>query len=161
MRMTDLGWAALAGLAAGWVLASVLLRRAALDEARAQFDAWRMADVGRIRRVALNGARFGLKSRTGSGAMGPLVGLPFIAADCRFLGDPVAFVVFDGHSEVKDHAAEALREIVFVSVGDPRNPTDEAALVAECIARGNLRWETLTLDAQEASTSSTMPVATS
>ena len=171
--MIELLWVLGGGILTGALIVYFLLRQATLNEARARFESWRSSDVGRIRSSALDDGRYGLKLAVGLEWSGPLDGLALMAADLRFLGDPVTFVAFDGHSEVKDRAAERLRGVVFAVVGDPRAPTPEAALVAECVAGGRLRWETLNLSTDQAGsptsasptsaspTSSSAPVSTS
>jgi predicted Holliday junction resolvase-like endonuclease len=72
---------------------------------------------------------------------------PFAAADARFLGNPVHYVVFDGHTEVKDRSADSLRGIVFLSVDDVTADSSRSGLrlVADCIKKGHVRWMTISM----------------
>lgn len=144
-----------AGLVAGAGAAYVLLRRWALARARGRFEAWRASELPGVRRRAAGRQRGGLKAAVGddlrAGSLARLGTLPFEAADARFLGDPVTFVVFDGHTDVKDRAGAALRGVSFVTVapGAPAGgvpcPGADALLVAECVAGGRVEWLTVRL----------------
>jgi len=159
--MAEVLVALIVGSLAGAVLTHVLVRRSALGEARARFEAWRAQDIGYLRRDAAARGRLRTKADVGLPLVGSLAGLPFAPADVRFLGDPVAFVVFDGHSAVKDGAVESLSGVVFVQAADPSGVLADTGPVAECVAGGRIGWETLVLDQSAAGTSSSFPVSTS
>jgi predicted Holliday junction resolvase-like endonuclease len=120
------------GAAAGLVLTVVLLRRGVLGEARGRFETWRAAELPRLRSAALDGQRAALKARISAEFDGAFEPLPFPAADVRFLGDPVTFVVFDGLS------GGAPAGVVFVG-------GDAAGVVAECVEAGRVEWATLVM----------------
>lgn len=134
------------GALAGLVVTAVLLHRSAAARARDRFEAWRADEHAGIRRSTLASARGGIKAEVSRG-LGHAVGaLPFEAADVRFLGDPVTFVVFDGHTEVKDRSSYSLRGISFVTVGDAfTDPDGTGLLIAECVAGGRVEWLTVRL----------------
>ena len=145
----------LAGLGAGMVLTIGLLRHTAWVRAEDRLDAWASRQSRQVRRQELSAGRAALKDLVGADVAAANTGasddtdrgaLPFLPADARFIGDPVTFVVFDGHTEVKDRAAPTLRAISFVSLaGLDRAPTAEAQLVAECLAEGHVDWLTVVL----------------
>ena len=144
--MADLLVGALLGIAAGLVLTTALLHRSAVARARDRFDAWRAGEETGIRRTTLASARGGIKAEVARGLADVVDALPFEASDVRFLGDPVAFVVFDGHTEVKDRASPDLRGVSFVSMAaGPVDGDDVGLLVAECVAGGRVEWLTLRL----------------
>ena len=130
-----------AGLLAGLVASWLLLRRAALARAEDRFEAWRATEGAAERRRTAAASRAATKDGIGSEAGGWGGALAFAPADVRFLGDPVTFVVFDGHTDVKDRACPGLREVCFVGAGDE---TDHR-LVAECVAGGRVEWATVRL----------------
>ena len=144
--MPDFLIAALVGALTGLAVTAVLLHRSAAARARDRFEAWRADERGRIRRRSLTASRGGIKAEV-AGRLSDLVDtFPFEASDVRFVGDPVAFVVFDGHTEVKDRAAPGLRGISFVTVGSAGGDgEDPGLLVAECVAGGRVEWMTLRL----------------
>ncbi|MDQ2725970.1 MAG: hypothetical protein M3Y36_10820, partial [Actinomycetota bacterium] len=100
--------------------------------------------------AAVDASRLGGKTTVSAGVAGGRV-LPFLAADAHFVGHPVHLVVFDGDSEVKAGVLDDLRAIVLVHVPDlsragPRGEEQaltDAALVAECVTDGRVRWETI------------------
>lgn len=150
--MADLA-AAGAGLAAGVLAALFLLRRWALARARRRFELWRVSELPALRRRAAGEERGGIKAAVGddlrTGGLVPLAALPFEPADARFVGDPVTFVVFDGHTDVKDRAGAAVHGVSFVTVapegpaGGVPSPGAAGLLVAECVAGGRVEWLTL------------------
>ena len=135
-----------AGFLVGLVITYWMLRRSALAGAQAGFETWRAVDLRRVRREALDLGRALVKVRVGDALAGDTPSLPFAPADARFLGHPVHYVVFDGHTEVKDRSAASLREVVFVSLV-PRgtSPSPFVELVRECVAAGRVEWMTLSL----------------
>ncbi|HEV2370385.1 MAG TPA: Holliday junction resolvase-like protein [Acidimicrobiales bacterium] len=143
--MREVLLALLAGALTGAFVGYTMLRRSAWSEAQARFEAWRAGDVHRLRLAAVADGRAELKLAVGRQVAGGLPALPFAAADARFIGDPVAFVVFDGHTDVKDRNAADLRAVCFVALGSASYTTSEAELVRECVADGRVRWETLSL----------------
>lgn len=144
--MADLLTAAALGVLVGLVLTAVLLHRSAAARARDRFGAWQADERAGLRRRALTAARGGIKADVGLGLAEVHEAFPFEASDARFVGDPVAFVVFDGHSEVKDRSGAALRGVSFVTMG-PRGSDgeDPGLLIADCIAAGRVEWMTLRL----------------
>jgi predicted Holliday junction resolvase-like endonuclease len=132
------------GFAVGVAITYALMRKAATSTAEARFEAWRATGIGKVRRAAVDGARAGAKETVGRAVALDLGTIPFVAADARFLGHPVHYLVFDGHTEVKDRAASSLREVVFLTLapaGSPPSPFSE--LVRECVAGGRIAWMTL------------------
>lgn len=144
--MADLLTAAALGLLAGLVVTAVLIHRSAAARARDRFEAWRAEERAGLRRRTLTAARGGIKADVAMGLAEVVEAFPFEASDARFVGDPVAFVVFHGHTEVKDRASPSLRGISFVTVGPPGfDGADPGLLVAECVAGSRVEWMTLRL----------------
>jgi predicted Holliday junction resolvase-like endonuclease len=145
--------AALIGLAVGFALGVVSLialrRRIEERQARYRFERWTAADRRRAVRYGVDRGRAGIKDQLGVDLAPQLTAFPFEASDIRFLGHPSHFVVFDGHTDVKDRRSEEFAEVVFVTVRpDPATPSasDEMAdadLLDECLRAGRVRWSTL------------------
>lgn len=148
--MAELLVAVLAGVAGGVAVTWVLLRRSAAARAHDRFTAWCATDRVALRRRAVRDGRGGVKQEVGRDLAEVADLFPFEASDVRFVGDPVTFVVFDGHTEVKDRAGTALRGVAFVTVTDgaadgAAEGADDSFLVAECVAAGRVEWLTLKL----------------
>jgi predicted Holliday junction resolvase-like endonuclease len=139
----------LVGLIAGLVLAYALLRSSARTQARGEFQTWRAKELRSIRRKALAESRAEAKERVGEDLAADVEQFPFAAADARFLGDPIAFVVFDGHTEVKDRSMDILRTVAFVAITAGAEATPDSLLVEECLADGRVEWLTITAAATE------------
>lgn len=143
----EIAIAFLVGLVAGVVITYLLLRRSSVSLARGQFAKWRAEELRRIRQHELESGRAALKRRVADDLAPDIATFPFAAADARFLGNPVHYVVFDGHTDVKDRSADTLRGIVFLSVGDAgaESSPDGLQLVSDCIDKGRVRWMTLSM----------------
>lgn len=138
------------GVVLGLLAGAGLLRRSAAIRAEGLFRTWRAEEAGALTRAAADASRLDGKTSVSAGVAGDGA-LPFLAADAHFVGHPVHLVVFDGDSEVKAGALEDLRSIALVHVpdlsrvgtrGEERSLAD-AALIAECLAAGRVRWETI------------------
>jgi predicted Holliday junction resolvase-like endonuclease len=136
--------AVLVGLIAGLVLAYALLRSSARTQARGEFQAWRASELRTIRRNASTATRAEAKERVGDELASDVEEFAFAAANARFLGDPVAFVVFDGHTEVKDRSMDTLRTVAFVAIAASSAPPTESLLVEEYVSDGRVEWLTIT-----------------
>jgi hypothetical protein len=122
------------GLVLGALAAVVLLGRSSAARAEGLFRSWQADEGRRISAEAADATRLDIKAELDSPA-----GLAFLAADARWLGDPVHLVVFDGDSAVKAGAADELASVTFVGGVD----CEELDAVVECVDAGRVRWETL------------------
>jgi predicted Holliday junction resolvase-like endonuclease len=104
-------------------------------------ETWAVHDADRVVRRGVDRRRASIKRHIGAGLGPEMTTLPFEAADIRFLGHPAHFVVFDGHTQVKDGHVAELAEVVFVMMR-PEAEAD-AALIDECLRAGRVRWSTL------------------
>jgi len=65
-----------------------------------------------------------------------LPGFPFDPGDCRFIGKPVDFIVFNGMNE------KEINEVIFLEVKSGKNPAlnDQEKRLREVIRSGRVRW---------------------
>jgi predicted Holliday junction resolvase-like endonuclease len=131
------------GLLAGFLITYLLLRRSSISLAEGQFQASQASELRRIRHEELDTRRGDLKRQIGDDLGVEAESFPFEAADARFIGHPVHYVVFDGHTEIKDRSLDSLRGVIFVSLRSDQSPAFESQLVEECVAAGRLRWMTM------------------
>ncbi|MDQ6839025.1 MAG: hypothetical protein M3137_12015 [Actinomycetota bacterium] len=144
------GLALSVGMALGLVAGIVLLRRSAAVRAEGLFRTWRAEEASEVTRAAVGASRLQGKTRVSAGLADGRV-LPFLAADAHFVGHPVHLVVFDGDSEVKAGIIDDLRAVMLVHVPhlsragsrSEEQALADADLVAECVADGRVRWETI------------------
>ena len=75
----------------------------------------------------------------------------YLPSDAKFLGDPVDYVVFDGYTDFRDGdgAAEDI-EVVLIDIksGGARLTKGQMA-IANAIAEGRVRFETIRIDFQD------------
>lgn len=141
---------ALVALAAGFAagLLAMALAWRSLVEARAarQLERWQ---AGRDRREVLQAVdahRAGAKAQLGSELAPLLPAFPYEPADIRFLGHPAQFVVFAGHTAVKDGRQKELVEVVLVTLRSEGGDGGDARLLDECLRAGRVRWVTLRVE---------------
>lgn len=135
------------GLAVGLAVAWLLLRRFAEARARASFERWRADELPRARRDALARSRSTLKGRVGEQLAPLLPGFGFDPADARFLGNPVDYVVFDGHTALQAGEADELEAVVLVEVKHGGRLTTTERRIRDCVDAGRVRFEVVEIDA--------------
>lgn len=136
---------ALVGLILGLIVGVVLLRHAAAVRAEGLFRTWQAEEASQVTRAAADEGRLAGKSSVTADLAGGTM-LPFLAADAHFVGHPVHLVAFDGDSEIKAGVLDDLRSVLLITVDRERGSghgRDDAELIAECVADGRVRWETL------------------
>jgi predicted Holliday junction resolvase-like endonuclease len=97
--------------------------------------------VRRARERALDGARATLRGQVSEQIAPLLPEFPWVAADARFLGAPIDYVVFDGVSEDQDEIEVVLVE---VKTGRARLSRREKR-IRDAVEAGRVRFETLRL----------------
>jgi predicted Holliday junction resolvase-like endonuclease len=124
----------------GFLLGAGLAYLVLLPLFRIRLERWKGEVEETLRREILERSRATLKGRIGE-QMAPL--LPqfrYEPADARFIGSPVDYVIFEGHSRAEP------REVVFLEVKTGRStltPTERK--IKEVVEGGRVRWETLEL----------------
>lgn len=107
---------------------------------RSRLERWKLEVEETLRKEALERSRAVLKGKIGE-QMAPL--LPQFRhepSDARFIGSPVDYVIFEGHSEGEP------REVVFLEVKTGRSAlTPLERKLKEVVEGGRVRWETLEL----------------
>jgi len=108
---------------------------------RIRLERWKREVEETLRVEVLERSRATLKGRIGE-QMAPLLPqFKYEPADARFIGSPVDYVIFEGHSRGEP------REVVFLEVKTGRStltPTEKK--IKEAVEGGRVRWETLELD---------------
>lgn len=150
-----------AGFAAGMLAVALAWRSLVEVRAARQLERWR-AGRGDRRAVlqAVHAHRAGAKAQLGSELAPLLPALPYEPADIRFLGHPAQFVVFAGHTAVKDGRQAELAEVVLVSLRSEGGEGADARLLDECLRAGRVRWVTLRVETQPPGATATASRAT-
>ena len=70
--------------------------------------------------------------------------------DCRFMGNPIDYVVFDGLSDVTDKVAKDIKEIIFVDVKTGKsNLTTVQRRIRDAIKEGRVSFQVVNPDKKE------------
>jgi predicted Holliday junction resolvase-like endonuclease len=99
----------------------------------AEWEAYRLEDIVKNRLRQSRAVIGGLVSEQ----MAPLLpGFPFDPGDCRFVGKPVDFIIFEGMNEKK------ISSVIFLEVksGSERKLNDQEKQLKEAILKGRVRW---------------------
>ena len=127
------------GVIVGALLTYVCLR----ERMAVELHRWKAEFEERIRRDVLERSRAVLKGRIGEQLTPLLPMFKHEPADARFIGSPVDYVIFDGHSEGEP------RRVIFVDVKTGKS----AALspiqrkLKQVIERKRVQWETIHIGA--------------
>lgn len=100
----------------------------------------------RIRRETLERSRTVLKGKIAEEIATILPEFPYNPADCRFIGNPIDYIVFDGYTKIKDEGKGDL-QIIFLEVkkGEKTELTKEEKAIKSCVEKKNVTWRTLKL----------------
>jgi predicted Holliday junction resolvase-like endonuclease len=135
-----------AGFAAGALAVALLWRYLVETRAARLLQLWRAEGDRRAVLRAVDAHRAGIKVELGIELAELLPAFPFEPADVRFLGHPAQFVVFAGHTAVKDRRQSEMAEVVFVTLRSAGGALEDERLLDECIRAGRVRWATLRVD---------------
>jgi predicted Holliday junction resolvase-like endonuclease len=130
----------------GIIAAYLIFRQqiSAIEErARNDLERWKLECTNDILKDSVNRSRSTLKGRI-SDQMAPLwPEFPFSSADARFIGNPIAFVVFDGYTIAKDDKGDTI-SVVLVEVKKGKGKlTREETLIKKAVEEGRVSWRTI------------------
>ncbi len=112
------------------------------ERAKGWFQEWKTEHEDKVRKDALKRSRAALKGRVGE-QMAPLFPIfEYEPSDARFIGSPVDYIIFEGHSK------ENPKSITFADVktGKSAKLTPKQKEFKEIIDKGKVDWETIHLD---------------
>jgi len=125
----------------GFLLGAGLAYLVLLSLFRIRLERWKGEVEETLRKEILERSRATLKGKIGE-QMAPLLPqFKYEPADARFIGSPVDYVIFEGHSRGEPEG------VVFLEVKTGRStltPTERK--IKEVVEGGRVRWETLELD---------------
>jgi predicted Holliday junction resolvase-like endonuclease len=100
---------------------------------RTEWEAHKIEEIVKARLKASRAVLGGLVSEQ----MAPLLpGFPFDPGDCRFIGKPVDFLVFNGMNQ------KNIREVIFLEVksGASKTLNDQEKRLRDAVRAGRVRW---------------------
>ena len=115
------------------------------QRARNDLDRWKQECTEAIRKDSVNRSRSTLKGKIAEQMAPYLPGFPYSAADARFIGSPVDFIVFDGYSTAKDGDSGEV-SIVLVEVKQGKGKlTRGESLIRKAVEEGRVSWKMVTI----------------
>lgn len=102
-----------------------------------QFEQWKQEMTDNIREETKKRMSQAIKGRVGERFAPLLPMFEYEIADARFIGDPIDFIVFDGHS------AKDLQKVVFVEVktGKTKKLTKVERQIRDLVQEKKVEWE--------------------
>ena len=144
---------AVAAFFSGIVVAYLFFRARVVifkERARNDLDRWKQECTEAIRKDSVNRSRSTLKGKIAEQMAPFLPGFPYSAADARFIGSPVDFIVFDGYSGAKDGNG-GMVSVVLVEVKQGKGKlTRGESLVRKAVEEGRVSWKTVTIYDEDA-----------
>ncbi len=126
------------GLILGIILTYYLLK----ERARGWLKEWKTEYEEKVRKDALERSRAALKGKVGEQIAPFLAKFQHEPSDARFIGSPVDYVIFEGHSK------EDPRGITFADIktGSTARLSPLQRGFKKAVEEGNVYWETIRLD---------------
>lgn len=115
-----------------------------LAELQQQFQ----QQIEQARKQSLNTSRAVLKGKVAEQFAPLLPQFPYLPSDAKFLGDPIDYVIFSGYSDFREgliHADDIEIILMDIKSGKARLHKGQQA-IAQAIAQGRVRFETLRID---------------
>lgn len=136
------------GLIIGIVLTYLFLHEKVKNQIQKQqieFEKWKQETIDEVRKATAKSMSQAIKGRLGERFAPLLPMFEYEIADARFIGDPIDFVVFDGHSK------EDIQKIIFVEVktGKTKNLTKKERQIRDRIKDKKVEWNLCHIDTGE------------
>lgn len=107
------------------------------ETAKIKFDAWKVTESKKIRADAIKGSVSTINGKVLENVSPYLPDFKWNPRDCRFLGSPIDFIVFDGLSDYKDEVT-----VIFVEVKSGKsNLTKREREIKKAIIDKRVVWE--------------------
>lgn len=103
-------------------------------------------EIDKARRQSVEQSRHTIKGQVAEQLAPLLPGFPYLPSDCRFIGDPIDYLVVKGYTEHKDHRNNANEpmEIVIVDIKHGHASLSEGQRkIAKAIETGSVRFEVI------------------
>lgn len=150
--------AMLIGICLGVVVTTIILGQTRNGKIKAEYEQYiaeleleHQQALAQAQKRSVNTSRAVLKGKMAEQLAPILPNFHYLPSDAKFLGDPIDYVVFDGYSDFRDGdgLAEDI-EVVFMDIksGAARLTKGQQA-IAQAIAEGRVRFETLRIDFED------------
>lgn len=126
------------GIILGTILGYYLTR----ERAKSWFDEWKRKREEEIRKDVVKRSRATLKGKVGEQVAPLLPQFEHEPSDARFIGSPVDYVIFDGHSRNEPKGVT----FVDVKTGEKARLSPIQKGFREVVEEGKVNWETLRIE---------------
>lgn len=130
------------GIIIGFILAYILIQKITEAKYIIKLKKWQQEMERLIRKDSLDRSRAVLKGKIGEQIVSLLPEFKYTAADARFLGNPIDYLIFDGYSEDKPINLILLD----VKKGKHAKLTKRQKRVKEAVDKKRIKWQTLNLE---------------
>lgn len=106
-----------------------------------RFDSWKSREEKKIREDALKRSKNVVKGKVSEHLLPLMDKFRYNGKDCRFIGTPIDYIVFDGLDE------DSVKEVIFLEVktGEHAKLTSRERLIRDAIQDGRVRWEVINI----------------
>lgn len=131
------------GLVAAYFVFQMFLRKQIRAECELEFQ----NRIPLIRRETLEHSRATLKGRISEQLAVLLPGFDYEAADARFIGNPIDFIIFDKYTENSEKKGDSRIKIIFMDVkkGTKAKLSKIQEKIKDAVEDKRIEWKTLVL----------------
>ena len=150
--------AMLIGTCIGVVITTLILSHSRNGRIQAEYEQYiaelqleHQQALAAAQKRSVNTSRAVLKGKMAEQLAPMMPNFQYLPSDAKFLGDPVDYVIFDGYTDFRDGDGRAEDiEVVMMDIksGGARLTKGQVA-IADAIAAGRVRFETLRIDFQD------------
>ncbi len=71
-------------------------------------------------------------------------------SDCRFLGEPIDYIIFKGATEIREGRADAITKVIFIDVKTNKGSlTKIQRRIRDAIQAGRVEFEVMRIEGEE------------
>ncbi|GAB4484211.1 MAG: hypothetical protein Fur0016_08280 [Anaerolineales bacterium] len=103
-------------------------------------------EIESARRQSVSQSRYTLKGQVSEQLAPMLPDFPYLPSDCRFIGDPIDYVIFNGYTDNKDNLGSESQpmEVVLVDIKSCQARLSKGQnQIKQAIESGRVRFETI------------------
>lgn len=116
--------------------------RLAVSQAKLELREWKADYAARIRRDAVARSRSALAGKLAESVAPFMPIFPYNPKDCRFLGNPIDYIVFDGLGERNE-----IDEVIFLEIKYRGSQlSTRQRLIRDAIIQGRVSWNEIRID---------------
>jgi len=123
----------------GLLLGTLLTYRLLKERAKGWLEKWKTEHEKEIRKDSVKKSRSTIKGKIGEQIAPFLSKFEYNPSEARFIGSPVDYIIFEGHSEDNPKGVT----FVDIKIGKTARLTSSQRALKKAIENGNVSWETI------------------